>query len=290
MVKVAHHILILLITGYWLYGQEINTNNASHGNVQLKDEFENGGIEYANVRPYKMSELQSVEIKLNGAWSDNVASSETQDGCLGFTLSEADVRHYFHAAQRISARQYWEVLSMSRCYAYGELTLANGDRGEWRIDAMRRGILFLSNGRRIYFLGEDATAKSFYPYSPEHLAIKQGRQVVYKIPKIKSITISQVASTWGNISDQTEAKCSNFILDEKNVMDYFQLAKPVSFKYFTSNLRNSNCVSEGTILFMDRKTGTWIIESSKRGIIKLDSGITIYLDGRKANASVFDHD
>jgi len=50
------------------------------------------------------------------------------------------------------------------CYATGEVAFENGDRGVWRIDAARRGILTLSDRRNSYFLCTKCRAKVFYEY------------------------------------------------------------------------------------------------------------------------------
>lgn len=124
-----------------------------------------GGEKYGEIRPYKITPAKKIIIRETGRWSDLRSSSdETQQDCAAFKPRETDVREFFHRARRVSYATYLNELNASRCYATGEILLENGDRGTWSIDAFRRGVLTLSDGRNIYFFCTKCRAKVFYEY------------------------------------------------------------------------------------------------------------------------------
>jgi hypothetical protein len=123
-----------------------------------------GGEKYWLVRPYKMTEIQTLAIKKTGARDDSGITTETPEDCAKFKPREADVREFFSRARRVSYRAYGDSLDFSMCYASGEISFVNGDRGVWWIDAFRRGILTLSDGRTIYLFCTKCRGKVFYEY------------------------------------------------------------------------------------------------------------------------------
>jgi hypothetical protein len=135
------------------------------GAQDAKRDAYDGGEKYGEVRPYKVTPVKKVVIKEKGKWSKMRSSSdETPEDCAKFNLKEQDVREFFQRARRVSRATYSEYLDISRCYAIGEITFANGDRGVWIIDPFRRGSLALSDGRNIYFFCTKCRAKVFYEY------------------------------------------------------------------------------------------------------------------------------
>jgi hypothetical protein len=134
---------------------------ASFVAVAAPDDPYEGGDKYGEPRPYA-STVKSVHITRNGLWTDHVSSDETREHCAGFVLRQADVREYFRVSRRASLKEYGHDLDMSRCHATGQVRFANGDRGEWRIDRARRGMVRLSDGRALYFYCEACRAKAFY--------------------------------------------------------------------------------------------------------------------------------
>lgn len=123
-----------------------------------------GGEKYGQVRPYKMTAVKALVIKKSGYIDNSGITYETQEECAKFKPAEKDVREYFFRARRVSYQMHWNILDPSMCYAIGEVSFANGDRGVWRIDAARRGILTLSDGRNIYLFCTKCRAKVFYEY------------------------------------------------------------------------------------------------------------------------------
>ena len=120
-----------------------------------------GGDKFAEPRPYVLTPLKTVEITLNGAWTDAISGDETPQSCAGFVLQPADVREFLQRANRASHKEYTHDLGMSRCHATGRLQFANGDRGEWQIDRERRGRVSLSDGRNLYFHCDACQAAAF---------------------------------------------------------------------------------------------------------------------------------
>ncbi len=128
-----------------------------------RDAYE-GGEKYWQIRPYKVTEVNSLVIKENGAWYEGVSGDETPEMCAEFILRKSDVREFFQRARRVSYAKYHVDLDMSRCHATGDILFVNGDRGAWMIDLERRGVLTLSDGRKLYFYCTKCRAKVFDDY------------------------------------------------------------------------------------------------------------------------------
>lgn len=115
------------------------------------------------IKPCKFASIKSLVIEKTGAWADEVYSDETPDDCAKFKLSERDVHDFFRRAKQIDYETYGAYYLPSRCYAAGEIAFVNGDRGTWRIDFERRGVLKLSDGRKMYFFCSACRSRAFYP-------------------------------------------------------------------------------------------------------------------------------
>ena len=113
------------------------------------------------IRPYKITTVKTVSNIKNAAWSDNISSDETAKSCAKFVLTKNNVREFFRLARQASEREYGHDLSMSRCSSSGEIIFANGDKGKWKIDRARRGLLTLSDGRAVYFYCAKCRPKVF---------------------------------------------------------------------------------------------------------------------------------
>jgi hypothetical protein len=111
---------------------------------------------------YKITSIKTVTIRQIGAWPDDDYTEETSEDCEKFKLNKQDVRDYFRLAEQIDYESFWYYLA-SRCYATGEIAFSSGDRGTWRIDFERRGVLKLTNGRKLYFFCSKCVSKAFYP-------------------------------------------------------------------------------------------------------------------------------
>lgn len=113
------------------------------------------------IRPYEITTVKTVSNIKNAAWSDNISSDETPESCANFVLTKKNIREFFRIARQASEREYGHDLSMSRCFAAGEVSFANGDKGQWKIDRARRGLLTLSDGRAAYFYCAKCRPKVF---------------------------------------------------------------------------------------------------------------------------------
>lgn len=130
----------------------------------IRDAYE-GGDYYGLIRPFKVPKVKSVAIEKNGAWSDQYnASTETARECVKFKLKKRDVHEFFKYARRVSYKEYWNDLNFSKCHATGRVLFENGDAGQWTIEAFRKGVLSLSDGRNVYFYCTKCTGKAFYEY------------------------------------------------------------------------------------------------------------------------------
>jgi|WetSurMetagenome_2_1015567.scaffolds.fasta_scaffold76647_3 hypothetical protein len=134
----------------------------SNSHAAARGPLDNDEEEYDLTEPYQMTSISSVTIKKAEAWPDGDYTEETLEVCAKFKLGKQDVRDFFRRARQIDYETFFYYLP-SRCYAKGEITFANGDRGIWRIDFERRGVLNLSDGRKLYFFCSKCMSKAFYP-------------------------------------------------------------------------------------------------------------------------------
>jgi hypothetical protein len=133
------------------------------GSIAGSDDPFEGGELYGKPRPYKMTTIKNVSVTISGGWNNSISSDETPEHCSKFLLKASLVRSYFGEARRASHKEYVHDLDMSRCYASGQIAFSNGDRGVWHIDQERRGMIALSDGRKLYFFCQICEGKVFYP-------------------------------------------------------------------------------------------------------------------------------
>jgi hypothetical protein len=153
--RICKTFLCILIGIFFI---SLSTIHASAGGNASTDEED-----YGPIKPYKVATIKSVIIEETGAWTEDVYSDETPGDCAKFKFSELDVRDFFRRAKQIDYETYGAYYLASRCYATGAIVFKSGDRGTWRIDFERRGILKLSDGRKLYFFCSKCRSKAFYP-------------------------------------------------------------------------------------------------------------------------------
>jgi hypothetical protein len=122
-----------------------------------------GEEDCGEITPYQVTAIKSVVIEKTGAWTDEVYSDETHEACAKFKPNERDVRDFFRRARQIDYEAYGAYYLPSRCYATGAIVFVSGDRGTWRIDFERRGVLKLPDDRKLYFFCSTCRSKAFYP-------------------------------------------------------------------------------------------------------------------------------
>lgn len=83
--------------------------------------------------------------------------------CKTFILSDEDVKNYFKEAREVTRGVYSHMLDWSQCYAYGMITLENGETATWNINQGRGGYVDLKNGESIHLYCAKCTAKGFPP-------------------------------------------------------------------------------------------------------------------------------
>jgi hypothetical protein len=142
-----------------LLGAVLLVSSAGHAAAGPLDDAEEV---YELIEPYKMTSIRSVTLRKIEVWPDDDYTEETPEDCAMFKLNKQEVRNFFRRAEQIDYESFWYYLA-SRCYATGDIAFANGDRGTWRIDFERRGVLNLSDGRKLYFFCSKCRSKAFYP-------------------------------------------------------------------------------------------------------------------------------
>jgi hypothetical protein len=119
--------------------------------------------DYGPIKLYEVSAIKSVVLENMGMWTDEEYSDETPEVCAKFKLKNGDVSDFFRLARQIDYEMFRVHYLASRCYATGKIVFANGDQGSWKIDFERRGVLKLSDGRKLFFFCSKCKSKAFYP-------------------------------------------------------------------------------------------------------------------------------
>lgn len=120
------------------------------------------GAGTANSAPATPPIIKSVMVEKNAAWTTHISSDEPNEACTDFLLTKADVRQFFKVAREATEREYEHDLDMSRCYASGSAVLQDGRTAHWKIDRMRRGALWFSDGTILYFYCGKCHSKKYY--------------------------------------------------------------------------------------------------------------------------------
>jgi hypothetical protein len=110
-----------------------------------------GGSRQARPRPGPLPAIRVVTIGETGALAPTISGDETAQDCARFRPAEAQLRRYFRQARRVSFKAYTHDLDASRCYAAGQLTLADGSTAPWRVDREGRGLVTLPRRGNLYF-------------------------------------------------------------------------------------------------------------------------------------------
>ena len=77
-------------------------------------------------------------------------------------------------------------------------------------------------------------------------------------------------------SEETEGICKSFVMNNKEVISFFESSSSVSDREYGHYLTQSNCYINGTLLLLDGSSGEWKIDKAGRGFISFPDGETIY--------------
>lgn len=110
-----------------------------------------GGPRSDKPRPGPLPAIRAITLSESGALSATISGDETAQDCARFRPSEQALRRYFRQARRVSFKAYTHELDASRCYAAGELKLADGRAAPWRVDREGRGLVTLPRRGNLYF-------------------------------------------------------------------------------------------------------------------------------------------
>jgi len=77
-------------------------------------------------------------------------------------------------------------------------------------------------------------------------------------------------------SEETEEMCKSFVMNNKEVISFFELSSSISDREYGHDLTQSNCYVDGTLLLMDGSSGKWKIDKAGRGFISFTDGKVIY--------------
>jgi hypothetical protein len=244
------------------------------------------------IKPHEWTDIKSIIIKENGAWTEQDANEETSEVCKAFMISEEEVKDFFLHSHSVSSSQYKNIRS-SNCYAAGEITFANGDSGQWQIDLRKRGGIILRDGRKLYFYCNGCRSKAFDPNynegDPYEYGDKTSEPRPYKLTEIKSIVIKENGAWEPCEGAQTPEVCKNFRITKKEVKKFLRLADRVGWDEYDdpTYIYPSSCYTAGKIVFANGDRGQWRIDFERRGVITLQDGRKLYFYCSRCRSKAF---
>ena len=83
---------------------------------------------------------------------------------------------------------------------------------------------------------------------------------------IKSVTIEKNAVWTDEISsDEPPDSCSDFVLEESDVREFFRVARKATHTEYNHDLLMSRCYAIGLLTFQDGSEAFWRIDRARRG-------------------------
>lgn len=88
-------------------------------------------------------------------------------------------------------------------------------------------------------------------------------------PVIKTVFIQENAAWTDNVSsDEPPESCSDFILEENDVREFFKVARKATHTEYNHDLLMSRCYARGQVKLQDGSEGFWRIDRARRGKIE----------------------
>lgn len=97
-----------------------------------------------------------------------------------------------------------------------------------------------------------------------------------KFPSILSVTIKENGATSPAASSSDEG-CADFVLQERDVLEYLRNAKEVTQHDYYHMLDWSPCYASGVVKFKGGATGVWGIQQLRAGSLRLSTGKQYFL-------------
>jgi len=109
----------------------------------------------------QLFELKSITIDSKGSYSGYISSDETAESCKTFVLENDKALNFFKHSQVVTLREYEHDLTASNCYVNGTFVSSLGEKGTWKIDRARRGMLTIGADTTYYYCS-DCKSSLFY--------------------------------------------------------------------------------------------------------------------------------
>lgn len=85
---------------------------------------------------------------------------------------------------------------------------------------------------------------------------------------VKTVLIQENAAWADDVSsDEPPESCSDFILEEKDVREFFKVARKATHTEYNHDLLMSRCYAGGLVILQDGSEGFWRIDRARRGKI-----------------------
>lgn len=85
-------------------------------------------------------------------------------------------------------------------------------------------------------------------------------------PLVKTVVIEENAAWTDDISsDEPPDSCSDFVLEESDVREFFRVARKATHTEYNHDLLMSRCYARGFLTFRDGSEAFWRIDRARRG-------------------------
>lgn len=112
-----------------------------------QDECTSGSEFEPPLCPLTLPAISTLSVTENAAKA--AAETDATVSCKSFRVDEKSIRQYLSAAKRTDAHAAHYTLDWSPCYASGEITFADGQKGVWTVNQYRTGSLVIGNAERL---------------------------------------------------------------------------------------------------------------------------------------------
>jgi hypothetical protein len=229
--------------------------------------------------------VKNMVLENNAAdWKESepdyyIHSFETPAKCKRFELSGAEVREFFKHA-RVLTDESRKTLKKgpSRCIVSGSAEIPDGKKIVWRIDRARNGTLYFSDTDHsvLLFCNKCRNGK-FEPMKGDSR------------PVIKSLVIveNSVQNVDPDDASYDPKACEHFKLSEKDVGNFFKMARASARAEHNSHYTTGTCNVRGEATLQNEKKVVWEIDEGGLGKINFPGDGTLWFFCDKCSEEKF---
>lgn len=111
------------------------------------------------------------------------------------------------------------------------------------------------------------------------------------LPAIKSITVERNGAWTTDISgDEPREACTDFILTQGDVRQFFEIARDATEREYGHDLEMSRCYASGRVALRDGRNAHWKIDRTRRGALWFPDGSILYFYCGKCSSTKYYED